>query len=84
MRVYSSVRNFIRFIGNENVSAYTREINERSRNDSSPGDRYGTAAVSRVLYGLEVDDAFRSYNEIGGKWIYYEYVDDDKLMLVTG
>jgi hypothetical protein len=80
----NDVRNFIRFIGNEKVSACMREINERLRNDSSPGDSYGTGAVGRVLYGLEGNDAFLSYDEIGGKWIYYEYADDDKLMFVTG
>ena len=84
MRVCSYVRNFIRFIRNGKIRACWREINERSRNDSSPGDTYGTGAVSRVLYGLEGDDEFLSYDEISGKWIYYEHADDGKLMLVTG
>lgn len=80
----NDVRNFIRFIGNEKVIACMREIDERLRNSSRAGDTYGTRAVGRVLYGLEGDDAFLSYDEIGGKWIYYEYADDDKLMFVTG
>lgn len=80
----NDVRNFIRFIGNEKVIACMREIDQRLRNSSRLGDSYGTAAVGRVLYGLEGDDAFLSYDHIGGKWIYYEYADDDKLMFVTG
>lgn len=80
----NDVRNFIRFIGNRKVSACMHETNKRLNADSDPGDTYGTGAIGRVLYGLEGDDAFLSYDEIGGKWIYYEYADDDKLMFVTG
>ena len=61
-----------------------RQINDRLRADSDPKDTYGTGKVGRVLYGLSGEESFLSYEEIGGKWIYYEYVDDDELMFATG
>ena len=80
----NDVRNFIRFIGNEKVSACMYEIDKRLNDDADPNDTYKLGKVGRVLYGLKGDDAFLSYEEIGGKWIYYEYLDDEKLMFVTG
>lgn len=80
----NNVRNCIRFIGNSNVEMCMREIVKRLREDSDPEDRHGTGTIGRVLYGLEGDAAYLSYDEIGGKWIYFDYEDDEKLTVITG
>lgn len=78
------VRNDIRFIGNDKVDDCMREIVLRLRMDNEPNDTHGTGKIGRVLYGLSGDDAFLSYDEIGGKWIYFEYEDDERLTVTTG
>ena len=80
----NNVRNCIRFIGNKNVEACMREIVKRLREESDPEDRYGTGQIGRVLYGLSGNAAYLSYDAIGGKWIYFEYEDDEKLTVITG
>lgn len=80
----NNVRNVIRFLGNDKVQECLKEIVLRLKIDKDSNDLYGTGSIGRVLYGLSGDDAFLSYDEIGSKWIYFEYEDDDILSVITG
>lgn len=80
----NEVRNQIRFIGNKHVSDCMIEINRRLQLDNNPNDPNGLGKIGRVLYGLEGDASFLSYDQVGGKWIYYDFDDDDTLVVFTG
>lgn len=80
----NNVRNVIRFLGNDKVQECLKEIVLRLRSDNASNDPHGMGTIGRVLYGLSGDEAFLSYDEIGGKWIYFEYEDDERLTVVTG